>query len=304
MPRYTITNALNKGEKPYENIYHIISEYPWLKPITNFVDDVNKGDVKAEPLEEIEHRLKKEWSALNSFVLNMGDEFNNLAKKGLLRSWGVIDLFEESSVQETKDFLNNDSEIASVFMRYDGYSQLLPNKHFYTFYKNNTDDILKQIKIHASEALEEDFKYEKSDSELQEKIAKALKFKFKTAEGYFNNYTGEGDANKYDDGEAANVKFEIESKYREYFFAKVVNISNFVRTDENLKKIENLSKFKIKQNKILNWLKIQSKETLERILLYRYEQERSGDDGFSVPMELKMTTNLTDFIVKFMEMYP
>jgi len=301
--RYKITNALNNNDESYSNLELIIYDYPWLKPITNFVDDKSKGTVKAEPLEEIEYRLEDE-SNLNEFVLNMGVEFNTLAKMGYLRSWGVMELFEKSTVQEIKNFLNNDSEIASVFMRYDGYSKNKKGDHFYTFYKNNTDDILKQIKATASEDIEEDFKYKKSDSEYKEKIAKALKFKFKTRAGYLNNYTGEGDASMYDDGEAANVKFEIESKNYEYFFAKVVNVSNLVRTEENIEKIENLAKFKIKQNKILNWLRIQSKETLEKILKYRYEQESSGDDGFVVPLELKKTNNLTDFIVKFMEMYP
>jgi hypothetical protein len=298
--RYKITNALNNGDKPYEDINTIVRDYPWLKPIKNFVDDDEKGTVKAEPLEEIEYRLEEE-SNLN--VLNMGVEFNNLAKMGYLRSWIVMEFFEKSTVQEIKDFLNNDSEIASVFMRYEDYHQSGNGRdHFLTFYKN-TGDILKQIKAAASESLE-DFEYKKSDSEYKEKIEKALKFKFKTVDGYLNNYSGEGDASSYDDGQAANVKFEIESKFYEYFFAKIVNVSNIVRTEENVKKIDNFYKRKIKQNKILNWLKIQSKETLERILLYRYEQESSGDDGFSVPMELKMTTNLTDFISKFMEMYP
>jgi hypothetical protein len=264
--RYTITNALNKGDESYSNLELIVYDYPWLKPITNFVDDTSKGIIKAEPLEEIEHRLEDEWSELSSYVLDMGFEFNTLAKMGYLRSWIVMEFFEKSTVREIKDFLNNDSEIASVFMRYEDYHQSSGgHDHFFLFYKN-TGDILKQIKAAASEALEEDFEYKKSDSEYKEKIAKALKFKFKTRAGYLNNFTDEGAADKYDDGQAANVKFEIESKNYEYFFAKVVNVSNFVRTEENVKKIENLSKFKIKQNKISNWLKLQSKETLERIL--------------------------------------
>jgi uncharacterized protein YneR len=305
--RYSVTLATNKpeDETEYETLAEIINLYPWTKPLENFIDDKNKGTVKVDPLEEIEHRLSEEyeWIEESYCDLNMGDEFETLAKQGYLRSWGVRYLFEKSDIQKIKDFLNNDSEIASVFIRYDGYSKNKNGDHFFTFYKNNTDDILKQIKIHASEDIPGDFKYKKSDSELQQKIAKALKFKFKTLYGYLNNYTGEGDVNKYDDGEAANVKFEIESKNYEYFFAKIVNISNIVRTDENIKKIENLFKSKIKQNKILNWLKIQNKETLEKILKYRYEQESSGDDGFNVPLELKMTNNLSDFISKFMEMF-
>jgi hypothetical protein len=297
--RYTITNALNKGDESYSNLELIVYDYPWIKPITNFVDD-DMGDVKAEPLEEIEYRLEDEWSELSSYVLDMGFEFNTLAKMGYLRSWIVMDLFEKSTVQEMKDFLNNDSEIASVFMRYDGYHQSSGGKdHFFLFYKN-TGDILKQIKAAASEALEEDFEYKKSDSEYKEKIAKALEFKFKTRAGYLNNFTDEGDVSMYDDGEAANVKFEIESKNYEYFFAKVVNVSNFVRTEENVKKIDNFSKRKIKQNKISNWLKIQSKETLDQILsLYDSHELR--------PEQLKKHTGIetmTEFVSKFMEMYP
>ena len=296
--RYKITNALNNRDESYSNLELIIYDYPWLKPITNFVDDDEKGIVKVEPLEEIEHRLEDE-SNLNEFVLNMGVEFDTLAKMGYLRSWGVMELFEKITVQEIKDFLNNDSEIASVFMRYDGYSKNKKGDHFFEFYKN-TNDILKQIKAIASEDIEENFKYKKSDSEYQQKIAKALEFKFKTVDGYLNNYAGEGDVSRYDDGEAANVKFEIESKNYEYFFAKIVNVSNLVRTDENIEKIENLAKFKIKQNKILNWLRIQSKEKLEKILsLYDSYELR--------PEQLMKHTGIetmTEFVSKFMEMYP
>jgi hypothetical protein len=291
--RYKITNALNNNDKPYSSIQSIISDYPWIKPITNFVDDENKGTVDIEPIEDIEYRLENEWEVfshwLDTPLINIR-EFSSLSNE-------LPYLFKESTTQEIRDFLNNDSEIVlvSIFIpsgrRDDTFNK---RRTFFAFYKN-AGDVLKQIKAKALD--DDDFKYKKSDSELQQKIAKALKFKFKTVEGYLNSR----DIISYGDGEAANVEFQVEGKESDYFLAKIVNISQFVRTDKNIKQIEKLFKFKIKQNKILNWLKVQSKETLQKILHWYDSYDSSRPEQL---MRHAGIDSMTEFVTRFMEMYP
>jgi len=299
--RYSITNALNKGEKFYEKLQDIINQHPWLKPITNFVDDIDKGDLKAEPLEEIEYMLESEWSESEVISLDMGDEFNRLSKQGFLSKWKFSELFENMSPQEIKDFLNNDLKVANVGLFYNNDSVFSGKRaydQFFATYRNNTDDILKKIKEKTSEHLQY-FKYKESENlEYQTKIAKALNFKFKTVDAYLNNYSGEGWMLKYDDGEGANVKFrDIENNL--YFLAKTVDISHIILTDINKDKIEDLLKIKIKRNKILNWLKAQSEETLDKILYYRDKPHKVPPLFYET---LIKTANFTDFVGKFMEM--
>lgn len=121
--RYTVTLASNQGDQEYYYLSEIINDYPWVKPITNFISDQNvndtseldpenfplvadrpyldKGHVEVEPIEKLEHMLDKEYgnelhSLKNKMLKNAGNSF--------LYSSMLDDTIKRLSIEYLEDF--------------------------------------------------------------------------------------------------------------------------------------------------------------------------------------------------------
>lgn len=123
--RYSVTLADNRGDNRYDSITEIIKNYPWMKPITNFVEDPSdkvvsaKGHVDVEPLEHILYFLEQEFQekikqfSILSASTGIGDPKTE--------SWwiyenSVKDIIRESSPNDLQRILQNDLKIATAYV--------------------------------------------------------------------------------------------------------------------------------------------------------------------------------------------
>jgi hypothetical protein len=281
--RYTITNALNKGEEPYDAINYVISYYPWLKPIKNFVDDENKGTVDIDPLEMLENLLSNELSEMKDYgfylSVDASGHIQNILKE----------LFTNSSPQEYKDFLDNKSDVAFVSVFSTGYGWYDDAEDDFMLFYKSADDILKELKERSTKYVGEDFEIEGSYEKVKEDIINSLKFKF----------SNPADALKRLDnfvvGEDGVFGVFGKSSYRDSYFVKISSPREFVANivDENKDELNKFNEYKLKYNKVISWIKSQSKEKLKEIV-DTYNSERTREPGFA------KITAVIDLIISFM----
>jgi hypothetical protein len=109
-PRYSVTLASNKPEdqKRYDKIKDIISFYPWVKPIENFVDDENKGTVKPDNKEIIEYNLKVEYNKRRS---EKKFSFTSLKGKKNEESRVVLDHTLKHNLKDTLELSKGEKKI-------------------------------------------------------------------------------------------------------------------------------------------------------------------------------------------------
>jgi hypothetical protein len=281
--RYTITNALNKGEKHYNSINYVVSDYPWTKPITNFVDDENKGTVEIDPLEMLENLLSHELSEMKDYgfylSVNASGYIENILKE----------LFTNSSPQEYKDFLDNKSDVAFVSVFSSGYGWYDDAEDDFMLFYKSADDILKELKERSTKYVGEDFEIEGSYEKVKEDIINALKFKF----------SNPADALKRLDnfvvGEDGVFGVYGKSSYRDSYSVKISSPREFVANivDKNKDELNKLNEYKLKYNKVNNWIQTQSKEKLKQIV-DAYNSEKAREPGFA------KITAVIDLIISFM----
>jgi hypothetical protein len=236
--RYTITNALNKGEKHYNSINYVVSDYPWTKPITNFVDDENKGTVEIDPLEMLENLLSNELSEMKDYGLYLkvdaSGHIQNILKE----------LFTNSSPQEYKDFLDNKSDVAFVSVFSSGYGWYDDAEDDFMLFYKSADDILKELKERSTKYVGEDFEIEGSYEKVKEDIINALKFKF----------SNPADALKRLDnfvvGEDGVFGVYGKSSYRDSYSVKISSPREFIMNivDKNKDELNKLNEYKLKYN--------------------------------------------------------
>lgn len=270
--RYSLTNALNKGEKFYQRINDIISDYPWIVNITNFVDDT-KGSVDIAAIEEIEHHMNEEFTSEDYHFNDSLTLYDSSWTVGPYIFDGLHSFVKNCTLKELKDILNNVYSVAVIQMFFPGYGWFDNKDHVLFAYYKTTDDLFNKMKKGASEILSDDFVYKTSDNEIKEKLSKTLNFKHRTPKTSELAEPKEWDEKDDMFGVAGN------SSYYDYYFVKVSNAKEFILEfiDQNKETINSFNSYKAKYNKAKNYIKSQNEEKLQEILkLYkkcRFEAE-------------------------------
>ena len=168
--KYTVTLASNQGDKNYAYLSAIIDDYPWVKPITNFISDQNatdtseldaenfpqiqnrpyldKGHIEVEPIEKLEHILDKEYgnelhSLKNKIFTNSGN--------GFLYSVSLSDIVDNLSSNDLEDFKEKRNSIITLILNVGTVDSSEVNRTIYRlrsfFIKNDQEifEILKQF---------------------------------------------------------------------------------------------------------------------------------------------------------------
>jgi hypothetical protein len=259
--RYSITLADNMGDKNYNTLERIIKDYPWIKPIANFVEDDNsgvaaKGHVDAEPLEHILYLLERD------FWKDVREKFNFFSAGGHTVPSGLPtelaakesvwiyenaarDMIKESSPNDLQRLLQNDLKPATAYV----YSI---NK-----FKKNHKELLMNLK--SGEHKREEYFLEPAKmpgmgeyrrfnpcdnisflynkpSELIKNIKKVVK---DTLE-YLNEYESHGDEPLYSEETIQEILNRVEN-YKEDFIQKLNDNKEVplheIKTSKNIKEL-------------------------------------------------------------------
>jgi hypothetical protein len=199
------------------------------------------------------------------------------------------ELFTNSSPQEYKDFLDNKSDVAFVSVFSSGYGWYDDAEDDFMLFYKSADDILKELKERSTKYVGEDFEIEGSYEKVKEDIINALKFKF----------SNPADALKRLDnfvvGEDGVFGVYGKSSYRDSYSVKISSPREFVANivDKNKDELNKLNEYKLKYNKVNNWIQTQSKEKLKQIV-DAYNSEKAREPGFA------KITAVIDLIISFM----
>lgn len=285
--RYSLTLASNRpeDEKEYDKLNKIIKLYPWIKPITNFVDDENKGTVDVDALEALEYYLQESFNA-QYIKLYSG------SSREPQDTADVIDFLSNENnflknFKKLKDFLSDNGKnlISINIMRrfsdpdYGNIVNLKNNKfHSYENIDELTSDLIRMIKdINQNVATEFNFNY-KDEKGLIDFIKNNKKIK-----DFFNSFEQGVERQlswtdicilKYPDDEKHNILDELGLPYDK--FTIKLNHKNYIQ--EILKKspvIDSIFELHKEYYSTLNWLKERTPEQLKIISdnMWRFLQQ-------------------------------
>ena len=250
--RFTITNAKNRRDKSYESIYLITRDFPWTKPITNFVDE-NKGDIEPRNLEVLEYYLSQDYVVKRDKYVRDFMDTGWVVGKDLAKT-----LINEKTLNE---FINKRIDFAYCIVYINGYDYYDDvENEFYIKYKDENEVL---AKIKEKLPLSSNFEYKDFEA-VKEQVRKALNNKSDLiAPKRWMKEKEQGNAN------VVLVDSKNAGDYHDSYWLKIVNIRDLVDKfiQENEAAVKRVKELDNVYSKILLYIRNQSEEKLKELII-------------------------------------